>query len=155
LANGRDVTLILPDDGYRRMRGRLGEKFDLNPVAEWTEYGRNQAGKDGEVRYTSWAIYEVKLRTSKPTGTADLQQRIDRMDATLRDERADFDVRYPGAQQAWTKVQDTERELHNLQDQLKKTKAKRPPSASKAPAATTNAPSVTPATNLQEVKCEN
>jgi hypothetical protein len=155
LANGRDVTLILPDDGYRRMRGRLGEKFDLNPVAEWTEYGRSQIGKDGEVRYTSWAIYEVKLRTSKPTGTADLQQRIDRMDATLRDERADFDVRYPGAQQAWTKVQDTERELHNLQDQLKKTKAKRPPSASKAPAATTNAPSVTPATNLQEVKCEN
>jgi hypothetical protein len=154
LADGRNVTLILPDDGYRRMRGRLGEKFDLDPVAEWTEYGRSQQGKDGELRYTSWAIYEVKLRTSKPTGVADLQQRIDQMDATLRDERADFDARYPGAQRAWTKVQDTERELHGLQDQLKKSKAKRS-LVSKAPAATTNAPSATPVTSLQEVKCEN
>jgi hypothetical protein len=156
LSDGRNVTLILPDDGYRRMRGRLGEKFDLDPVAEWTEYGRSQQGKDGETRYTSWAIYEVKLRTSKPTGVAELQQRIDQMDATLRDEHADFDARYPGAQRAWTKVQDTERELHNLQDQLKKAKAKRsPPSVSKMPPVTTNAVSATPATNLQEVKCEN
>jgi hypothetical protein len=156
LADGHNVTLILPDDGYRRMRGRLGEKFDLDPVAEWTEYGHSQTGKDGEVRYTSWALYEVRLRTSKSTGAPELQERIDRMDATLRDERADYDTRYPGAQQAWKKVQDLEHELHDLQGQLKKAKAKRPPpSASKATAVTANASSPTPATNLQEVKCED
>lgn len=155
LAEGRDVTLILTMDSYRRMRGRLGGKFDLMPVAEWSELSRNQISGDDTVRCTSWALYEVELRTAQPTGVAELEQRIDELGARLRDERADFDARYPGAQQAWSKVQGLEHDLHDLQAQLKKARTKhRPSAAAREPPVTTNTIAAAGTTNLPQVKSE-
>ena len=151
LAEGREVAMILTKDSFRRARGRLGDKFEFDSLTEWTEI--RPGSRDNDLNYTSWALYQIKPRTTKPATLADLEQQIDNLDAKLRDERADFDARYPGAQPAWTKVQDTERDLHDLREKLKKLNAKKPPPpVSNAPAATTNAPPTTPATNPNEVK---
>ncbi len=83
---------------------------------------------------------------------ADLEQQIDNLDAKLRDQRADFDARYPGGQAAWSKVQDMEHDLRDLREKLKKSTAKKPPPVSNAPTAVTNAPPTIPATNPNEVK---
>jgi hypothetical protein len=139
LAEGREVAMVLPKDSYRRARGRLGDKFEFDSLTEWTEI--RPGSRDNDLNYTSWALYQIKPHTTKPTSAADLEQQIDNLDAKLRDARADFDARYPGAQPAWTKVQDLEHDLRDLRDKLKKATAKRPsPPASKPPAATTNAP---------------
>jgi len=64
LAAGREVAMIMPKDQYRRARGRLGDKFEFDPLIEWTEirYG----AKDTDLNYTAWALYRIKSRTSKP-----------------------------------------------------------------------------------------
>ncbi len=144
--------MILTKDSYRRVRGRLGEKFELDPLTEWTEIHNGQ--RDNDQSYTAWALYQVKSRTPKPATVAELEQQVDDLDAKLRDERADFDARYPGAQTAWTKVQDTDHELHDLREKLKKAAAKHSPTLPppKPPAAVTNAPAATPVVNATEVK---
>jgi hypothetical protein len=73
------------------------------------------------------------------------------LDAKLRDERADFDARFPGGQAAWSKVQDTEHDLRDLRDKLKKAAPKKPPAPIVA-AVTTNGPPVASVTNTNEVK---
>jgi hypothetical protein len=150
LAAGREVAMIMPKDQYRRARGRLGDKFEFDPLIEWTEirYG----AKDTDLNYTAWALYRIKSRTSKPASVADLEQQIDELDARLRDERADFDARFPGGQAAWTKVQDTEHDLRDLRDKLKKATPKPPPPVPKPAAVTTNVPVATLAINPNEVK---
>ena len=148
LAAGREVAMIMPKDQYRRARGRLGDKFEFDPLIEWTEirYG----AKDTDLNYTAWALYRIKSRTSKPASVADLEQQIDELDARLRDERADFDARFPGGQAAWTKVQDTEHDLRDLRDKLKKATPKPPPPVPKPAAVTTNVPVATLAINPKE-----
>jgi hypothetical protein len=151
LTDGREVAMILPKDAYRHARGRLGDKFEVDPLTEWTEirYG----AKDTDLSYTPWALYRIKPRTSKPANVADLEEQIDELDAKLRDERADFDTRFPGGQAAWTKVQDTEHDLRDLREKLKKATPKpSPPPVSKAAAVTTNGPAVASAPNPNEVK---
>ncbi len=37
LTEGLEVAMILPKDQYRRARGRLGDKFEFDPLTEWTE----------------------------------------------------------------------------------------------------------------------
>jgi len=151
LADGLEVAMVLPKDSYRRARGRLGDKFEFDSLTEWTEI--RPGSRDNDLNYTSWALYQIKPHTTKPASATDLEQQIDNLDAKLRDARADFDARYPGAQPAWTKVQDLEHDLRDLRDKLKKQTAKKPaPPVSKAPAATTNAPASTPAPNPNEVK---
>jgi hypothetical protein len=143
LAEGLEVAMILPKDSYRRARGRLGDKFEFDSLTEWAEIRPGQ--KDNDLNYTSWALYQIKPHTAKPASAADLEQQIDNLDAKLRDQRADFDARYPGGQAAWTKVQDTERDLRDLREKLKKLTAKRPsPPVLNAPTATTNAPPTIP-----------
>jgi hypothetical protein len=148
LAAGREVAMIMPKDQYRRARGRLGDKFEFDPLIEWTEirYG----AKDTDLNYTAWALYRIKSRTSKPASVADLEQQIDELDARLRDERADFDARFPGGQAAWTKVQDTEHDLRDLRDKLKKATPKPPPPVPKPASTTTNIPVATLAINPKE-----
>ena len=150
LTDGLEVAMILPKDQYRRARGRLGDKFEFNPLTEWTEirYG----AKETDLSYAIWGLYQIKPHTPAPTSVADLEQQIDNLDAKLRDQRADFDARYPGGQAAWTKVQDTERDLRDLREKLKKSTAKKPSPVSNAPTVTTNAPPTIPATNPNEVK---
>jgi hypothetical protein len=151
LAEGREVAMVLPKDSYRRARGRLGDKFEFDSLTEWTEI--RPGFRDNDLNYNSWALYQIKPHTTKPTSAADLEQQIDNLDAKLRDARADFDARYPGGQAAWTKVQNMERDLRDLRDKLKKSTAKKsPPPVSKPPAATTNAPPPTSAVNPGEVK---
>ena len=149
LTAGREVAMIMPKDQYRRARGRLGDKFEFNPLTEWTEirYG----GRDTDLSYTAWALYRIKPRTSKPASVAELEQQIDALDAKLRDERADFDARFPGGQAAWAKVQDTEHDLRDLREKLKKTTPKKPPAPIVAVATTNGAP-VASVTNTNEVK---
>ena len=148
LAAGREVAMIMPKDQYRRARGRLGDKFEFDPLIEWTEirYG----AKDTDLNYTAWALYRIKSRTSKPASVADLEQQIDELDARLRDERADFDARFPGGQAEWTKVQDTEHDLRDLRDKLKKATPKPPPPVPKPASTTTNIPVATLAINPKE-----
>jgi hypothetical protein len=150
LTAGREVAMIMPKDSYRRARGRLGDKFEFDPLTEWTEirYG----AKDTDLNYTAWALYRIKSRTSKPASVADLEQQIDELDARQRDERADFDARFPGGQAAWAKVQDTEHDLRDLREKLKKATPKSPPPVPKAAAVTTNVPVATLAINPNEVK---
>ena len=151
LTAGREIAMILPKDSYRHARGRLGDKFEFDPLTEWTEirYG----ARENDLSYTAWALYRIKPRTPKPTSVADLEQQIDDLDARLRDERADFDARFPGGQAAWTKVQDTEHDLRDLREKLKKATPKRsPPAVANAAAATTNGPAAVPAINPSEVK---
>jgi hypothetical protein len=81
-----------------------------------------------------------------------LEQQIDELDARQRDERADFDARFPGGQAAWAKVQDTEHDLRDLREKLKKATPKSPPPVPKAAAVTTNVPVATLAINPNEVK---
>ena len=152
LAEGREVAMVLPKDSYRRARGRLGDKFEFDSLTEWTEI--RPGSRDNDQNYTSWALYRIKAHTPTVASTTDLEKQIDNLDAKLRDERADFDARYPGAQPAWTKVQDTEHELRDLRERLKKLMAKKPsPAVSKATVATTtNAPPPTSAVNPDEVK---
>jgi hypothetical protein len=150
LAEGREVAMVLPKDSYRRARGRLGDKFEFDSLTEWTEI--RPGSRDNDLNYTSWALYQIKPHTAKPTSTADLEQQIDNLDAKLRDARADFDARYPGGQAAWTKVQDMERDLRDLRDKLKKSAKRSPPSVSKPPAVTTNAPPPSSAAYPGEVK---
>jgi hypothetical protein len=149
LAADREVAMIMPKDQYRRARGRLGDKFQLDPLTEWTEV--RPGGRDADLNYTQWALYQVKSRTSKPPSTADLERQIDELDAKLRDERADFDARYPGGQTAWSKVQDTEHDLRDLREKLKKSAPKKPPAPTVA-VVTTNAPPVASVTSTNEVK---
>ena len=143
------MAIILSKDNFHRFRGRLGDKFEFDPLSEWTEI-HNIIRDDPS--YTQWALYQIKTAAPRPTATtADLEQQIDDLDAKLRDQRADFDARYPGGQAAWAKVQDTERDLRDLREKLKKSTAKRPPPVSNAPTATTNAPPTLTA-NPNEVK---
>ncbi|HXI82554.1 MAG TPA: hypothetical protein VNL17_00530 [Verrucomicrobiae bacterium] len=151
LAEGAEVVMVLPKDSYRRARGRLGDKFEFDSLTEWTEI--RPGPRDNDQNYTTWALYQIKPHTTKSSSVADLEQQIDNLDAKLRDERADFDARYPGAQPAWTKVQDTERDLRDLREKLKKLSAKKSsPAVSKATVAATNAPPPTSAANPGEVK---
>lgn len=147
LTEGLEVAMILPKDQYHRARGRLGDKFEFDPLTEWTEirYG----ARETDLSYTAWGLYQIKPHTPAPTTVPDLEQQIDNLDAKLRDQRADFDARYPGGQAAWTKVQDMERDLRDLREKLKKSTAKKPPPVSNAP--TTNAPPTLTA-NPNEVK---
>jgi hypothetical protein len=138
LTEGLEVAMILPKDQYRRARGRLGDKFEFDPLTEWTEI--RHGAKEMDLSYTTWGLYQIKPHTLTPASVADLEQQIDNLDAKLRDQRADFDVRYPGGQAAWAKVQDTERDLRDLREKLKKSTAKRHPPVSNTPTATTNAP---------------
>jgi len=151
LTEGFEVAMVLPKDSYRRARGRLGDKFEFDSLTEWTEI--RPGSRDNDLNYTTWALYQIKPHTPTTASTTDLEKQIDNLDAKLRDERADFDARYPGAQPAWTKVQDTERELRDLREKLKKLMAKKPlPPVSKATLATTNTPPPTSAVNPDEVK---
>ncbi len=141
-----------PAQGLLSSRARTaGGRVRIRPLTEWTEirYG----ARDNDLSYTAWALYRIKPRTPKPTSVADLEQQIDDLDAKLRDERADFDARFPGGQAAWTKVQDTEHDLRDLREKLKKaTPKKLPPPVANAAAATTNGPAAVPAINPSEVK---
>jgi dolichyl-phosphate-mannose-protein mannosyltransferase len=151
LKAGREVAMILPKDAYRRARGRLGDKFEFDPLTEWTEI--HYGAKDTDLSYTAWALYRIKPRSSKPVNVAELEQQIDELDARLRDERADFDARFPGGQAAWARVQDTEHDLRDLREKLKKATPKpSPPPIPKPAMVATNAPVVASAPNPNEVK---
>ena len=124
LEAGCRVAMIVQEDAYRRQRGRLGNALDLTTVATWSEARRGI--RDDDVRDISWVLCEVKPRTAAPTGVAELEQQVDELDAKVRDARAEFNAQYPGMQPAWRKLQEQEKQLRDLREQLKKLAAKKP-----------------------------
>jgi len=123
LAAGRAVMLLTNRDGMRRWRGRVGEWYRLESVAEWVQF--TYTPKE-EVRQTGWALYQLHPRElAAPAGDiAAVEEQVDSTQYRLQQLREQHNEQFPGGQQSWTRVTDTEKELRELQEQLKKLKAR-------------------------------
>jgi uncharacterized coiled-coil DUF342 family protein len=55
-----------------------------------------------------------------------VEEKIDQLQFKAKTMRAEFDERYPGAQERWNEVTDVEKKLRDAQDQLKKLATKKP-----------------------------
>jgi polyhydroxyalkanoate synthesis regulator phasin len=119
LAAGRFVALVGPKDLYRRWRGRFQNRFQFVTLAEWIEAKR---GPNDQPRQTEWALYSLKLRPkmTRQEDIAALEERIDELQFRARALRMELEERFPGSTTSWTKVTDLEREIRELQDQLKR-----------------------------------
>ena len=141
VAAGRLVVLIATPDQLRTARGRLGEAFTYERLAEW--YTVNFT-KDDEPRPAPLALYRLQPRTKnppKPDSLADVDEKIDRLQFRVRTARADFDDQFPGARQKWDAITDWEKQLRDLRDRAKQLQARVAPSLT-SKATVTNVPAV-------------
>jgi hypothetical protein len=117
LAAGRTVALIAARDAFQRGRARLGDKFQFEPLAEWTE---TQLAPNDTVRHTPWLLYKVTPRAKAAPVTGTLAEQISALESRLRSAQTEFDRRHPGAQQALDNIKELRNELRGLQEQQKR-----------------------------------
>lgn len=115
----RPVYLLAHGDGLRRWRLRVGEWFEFPPVAQWSEW---QTTPKNEVRIQSWTLHAVMPRPAAvdEQTIAGLQRRIEQLQAQAQLLRTQYRERYPGAEQEWARITQLEREIRDLQEELKK-----------------------------------
>lgn len=120
LAAGKVIMAVGADDQFRAWRGRLGERFSFRPVATWA--GPAVATRRNEPRADSWAVYQLAPRAtppSLPNAIAALEEKVDQLQFRARTMRDDFNLKYPGAQEDWAALTETERQLRDARDQLR------------------------------------
>jgi hypothetical protein len=121
---GRTVALIASRDEFRNARGRLGNAFQYDRLAEWVDV---QRGRDDESRVIPVTLYALHLRVKESASNqvATLEEKVDQLQFKVKTMRTEFDERYPGAQARWNEIGDIEKQLREAQEQLKKRTAKR------------------------------
>ena len=117
VAAGRVVALVASRAEFRNARGRLGDTFAYDSLAEW---------EDG-ARGSTWTLYQLRMRPKESLAErkSDLEEEIDQLQFKVKTMRAEFDERYPGAQPRWTEITDIEKQLRENRQQLKKLTGKK------------------------------
>ncbi len=138
VADGRTIALIANEDGLRRWRGRLAGQYQFEPVADWSELrsrpARNRKYYEPapeELLSAAWALYVLRPRGPEPdlSEMAALEEKLDVTRESIRQMRAEYDERYPGAQQQWAQIAALERDSREMNNQLRQLKSKIRPAA--------------------------
>ena len=137
VAAGRIVALVCPTDAFRPARGRLGDAFSYVKLDEWAATSFTISN---EPRATIWGLYQLGPRDAHspvPESLADVEEKIDQTQFSVRMLRDAFDQQYPGAKQKLDEINGVERQLRDLRDKAKQLAARKPASVTGNP---TNAP---------------
>ncbi|MCG3146765.1 MAG: hypothetical protein PCFJNLEI_00199 [Verrucomicrobiae bacterium] len=127
VASGRRVAVVCPPDQLRSVRGRLGEAFIYEPMTEWLQ---TSFGKTGEVRVSAMRLYQLQARPpGMPSGEslAALEEKADQLEFQMKVLRADFATAYPGAQKSLDEIRNSEQQLRELREKIKRQAGRKPP----------------------------
>ena len=118
--------MICRKEGLQQWRGRLSDLFEFTLLSECLE---TRVSPNGDSRTTVWCLSAIKPR--QPGAAFDqfsdvpaIQEKVERLQVRLEHMRTEYQDRYPGAAQSWTRITDLEREIRDLRKKNKRLLAK-------------------------------
>ncbi len=125
IESGRRVFVVTSQGSFARWRGRLSERYQFQPVAECVDVKQSPKG---DLNIAPWSVYELSRldadQLAVTRASRGLETKLDQLRFRVEAMRSEYNQQYPGARDSWAKINDVEKQMRDLQEELKKVRAK-------------------------------
>lgn len=125
LAEGHAIAIVTPQGQLARWRGRLSDGFQFRTVAEPVEVKQNPKG---ELQTNAWILCMVEPIDRDVLAAAreskQLEAKLDQLRFRIEAMRSEYNQQFPGAREMWSKINDLEKQSRDLNEELKKARAR-------------------------------